>query len=204
MLVGGANLAALGDELIQFGAVEPLGERRFRLSRLLRGRRGTEWAARDHVVGEDFLLIDPQALAVVEPPLAMLGGTATLMASGLGDIQPALVNRMIGGETVRPPSPVHLSAERRGGDLILKWVRRSRSGWAWLSGGDAPIGEETEIYRLVLSGAGFERTIMLAESSYLYSAAEQAADGASGAFTMSVTQIGTFASSRSAALIVTP
>ena len=35
-LVGGANLALVGSELIQFGAAEPLGASRFRLSRLLR------------------------------------------------------------------------------------------------------------------------------------------------------------------------
>ena len=40
----GTNLAIAGDELLQFGRAEPIGPRRFRLSRLLRGRRGTEWA----------------------------------------------------------------------------------------------------------------------------------------------------------------
>jgi hypothetical protein len=39
-LAAGANLAQLGDELIQFGDAEPLDGGRFRLSRLLRGRMG--------------------------------------------------------------------------------------------------------------------------------------------------------------------
>ena len=38
------NLAAIGDELVQFGRAERIGPARWRLSRLLRGRRGTEWA----------------------------------------------------------------------------------------------------------------------------------------------------------------
>lgn len=48
-LLAGANLAVLGDELIQFGRAEPLGGARWRLSRLVRGRRGTSWAAAMHV-----------------------------------------------------------------------------------------------------------------------------------------------------------
>src|SRR5690606_242236 len=47
-LVAGRNLALLGDELIQFGRAEPLGSARWRLSRLTRGRRGTEWAIAGH------------------------------------------------------------------------------------------------------------------------------------------------------------
>src|SRR3546814_1448079 len=82
-LAGGANLALLGEELIQFGVAEPLGGGRFRLSRLLRGRRGTEWATGTHAVGEGFVLIDQASLAAVEPALALLGGELQIMASGL-------------------------------------------------------------------------------------------------------------------------
>ena len=84
-LADGANLAVLGDELIQFGTAEPLGGRRFRLSRLLRGRLGTEWAAGLHEAGETFALIEAESLAGVEAPLSSLGGEARLLAVGLGD-----------------------------------------------------------------------------------------------------------------------
>jgi hypothetical protein len=50
-LANGANLALIGDELIQFGAAEPIGNNRFRLSRLLRGRLGTEW--RHRLIGRE-------------------------------------------------------------------------------------------------------------------------------------------------------
>src|SRR3546814_3877061 len=55
----GANLALIDDELVQFGHVEQLGGHRFRLRRLLRGRRGTEWASADHEAGGRFILIEP-------------------------------------------------------------------------------------------------------------------------------------------------
>lgn len=42
----------LGDELIQFASAVPLSAGLYRLSRLLRGRRGIEWAADSHAIGD--------------------------------------------------------------------------------------------------------------------------------------------------------
>ncbi len=202
-LVGGANLASIGDELIQFGRAEPLGNRRFRLSRLLRGRRGTEWAMTDHVAGEPFVLIEPASLAVIEPPLALIGGEARLLASGLGDIEPVEATVILSGEAVRPPAPVHLAAERSAnGDLAISWVRRSRIGWTWLSGTDTPLAEESEAYELTLSAIGMARTVTISNSPFVYSVAAQAADGAVGEIAISVRQLGTLAPSRPAQILV--
>lgn len=201
-LADGANLASLGEELIQFGLAEPLGGRRFRLSRLLRGRRGTEWAAGLHSPGEPFALIEAESLAMVEAPLGSLGGEARLLASGLGDPDGVLAVRSVTGEAMRPPAPVHLRAERlANGDLALAWVRRSRSGWVWLSGSDTPLGEESESYRLTLAGEGFARSVTIAAPAYLYTAAEQAADGLAGPLSVEVVQLGTSAPSRPASLV---
>ncbi len=78
-LATGANAAMLGDELIQFGSAEPLGGGRFRLSRLLRGRRGTEWAAATHVAGEAFVLLDRERLSVLDSSAGSVGGELRLM-----------------------------------------------------------------------------------------------------------------------------
>lgn len=200
-LVGGANLALIGDELVQFGSVEAFGERRYRLSRLLRGRRGTEWAAGLHQPGEPFALIKAGSVGAIELPAGLAaGGEVRLLASGVGDEAPAEATMVASGETLRPPSPVHLRAEAAaGGDIILRWVRRSRQGWSWTSGSDTPLGEEREAYRLTLSGAGWSRSTELSVPEYLYTAAEQAADGA-GPVLAEVAQIGTHASSRAAAI----
>lgn len=203
-LVAGANIAAIGDELIQFGEAEALGGGRFRLSRLLRGRRGTEWASGGHVQGEAFLLIERQSLAVLEPPPGTIGGEARLIGHGIGDPeQGAVLSLGMTGEAARPPSPVHLRATRlRNGDLDIAWVRRSRLGWTWVSGSDTPLGEESERYELTLRGAGFERSMTLSAPGFRYTLAEQAADGLTGALSVTVVQIGTTASSREARLIL--
>jgi len=71
-LMNGANLAAIGSELIQFASAIPIGPNQFRLSGLLRGCRGTEWAMDSHAPGEAFALIGPGILQeVLFPPLAI-------------------------------------------------------------------------------------------------------------------------------------
>jgi hypothetical protein len=199
-LIAGANLAAVGEELIQFGAAEALGARRFRLSRLLRGRRGTEWAAGGHDPGEPFTLIARETLVAIEAPA---GAEAQLLASGAGDFPDAAsAARVVAADLLRPPAPVHLSAvELPGGDLAIAWVRRSRQGWAWTDGADTPLGEEAERYHLNIAGPGFERRVETSLPAYVYTAAERAADGP-GPLTLAVTQAGGFAMSRPAVLIL--
>jgi len=201
-LAGGANLALAGDELIQFGVAEPLGANRFRLSRLLRGRRGTEWAAAGHEAGERFVLLDADSLAILEAPAGSPGGTARILAAGIGDLPDAAsASAAIEGAALQPPSPVHLRAEETPeGGLLIAWVRRSRQGWAWLSGSDTPLGEERELYRIEIAGTGFVRTAAPAEPLYLYSAEQRIEDGGAGPVQIEVAQIGTFAPSRAARL----
>ncbi len=200
-LAAGANLAQLGDELIQFGAAEPLGGGRFRLSRLLRGRMGTEWAAHAHRAGEDFLLIDRAALTPLHPPASALGGEVRLLAIGREDGEEGVAaGRTLAGEALRPPAPVHVRADRRpNGDIACSWVRRGRSGWVWTDGGDR-LGEEREAYRATLAGSGFSRRFELDAPALLYPMSEQIADGAAGPVILEVAQIGTHGPSRPATL----
>lgn len=197
-LVAGANLAAVGAELIQFGTVEALGARRFRLSRLLRGRRGTEWASGGHAAGDPFTLIVRGTLSALEAPT---GAEMRVLASGAGDPPGGtMANRVVDGESLRPPAPVHLrAAELPGGDLLISWVRRSRQGWLWTDGADTPLGEEAERYRVLITGPGFERSVEAILPACLYTAAERAVDGP-GPLTLSVVQAGSLAASRPAIL----
>jgi hypothetical protein len=201
-LAAGANLAVLGREIVQFGRAEPLGNRRFRLSRFLRGRRGTEAASRAHSAGEPFLLLDPESIAVLEPPAGTAGGEYWISALGLGDGDaPVIAKAGIEARALMPPSPVHLRSQRRpSGDVAIEWVRRSRNGWTWLGGGDVPLVEESESYLVRLSGEGFERSISVSAASLIYTAAQQAEDGSSGALRIEVKQIGTHGSSDPARL----
>jgi hypothetical protein len=203
-LIAGANLAMLGEELIQFGVAEPSGPRRFILSRLLRGRRGSEWAMTGHAAGDRFVLIESAALLPLDLSSAAIGSTIQVMAEGIGDGgTPVEAEALFAGRALRPPTPVHIRAERLAdGTLRFAWTRRSRSGWAWLDGGDAPLGEEAERYRLTITpSAGAVRTVETGAPAYDYGPAEQAADGSAGAttFGIALAQLGSTAASLPAA-----
>ncbi|ARS29126.1 GTA baseplate fiber-binding domain-containing protein [Sphingomonas sp. KC8] len=193
-LANGANLAMIGDELIQFGGCLPLGGGRYRLSQLWRGRRGTEAAANGHAAGEPFVLIEAASLLPIELPAGAVGGQIRVVGSGVGDGAAVMAEAVIGARALRPPSPVHLRVDRRpNGDLAIGWTRRSRTGWPWIDGGDAPLGEEAERYRLTLTPSmGTPRMIDLDTPGYLYAAVDRAADGAmaASAISIAVSQLG--------------
>jgi hypothetical protein len=200
-IFAGANLAVLGNELIQFGRAEPLGDGRWRLSGLVRGRHGTEWAAGFHAAGERFVLIEPDALVSYDPPLSAAGAEVRILASGIGDPSPVAATASAVGEALRPPPPVHVRAERlESGGFTLRWTRQSRIGWNWLDSCDAPLGEDGERYRLtIVRGDGLERVYEPGASTFDYAAADAAADAAFGpTVTIILVQIGTSAASRPA------
>jgi hypothetical protein len=194
-LAGGANLAVLGGELVQFGRVTPLGAGSFRLSRLLRGRGGTEWARGYHSNGEVFCLIQTASLQPVAMPSWSVGAFVT--ATGAGGASASIA---FGAEALRPPSPVNLSAElQSGGDLRLSWTRRSRQGFAWIDGVDAPLGEAREQYRVTITSGTDSVELSANEPSLLVPAAILSTLG-TGSATIEVWQIGDFAASRPAQL----
>ena len=153
-LDGGANLAMVGNELVQFGGAEPIGGNRWRLSRLWRGRRGTEGAINTQAPGDPFVLLGADTVRTIDLPLGRIGGSVGVMATGIGDGDGVVGRMVVGGRSILPPAPVHLSATiGADGIATIAWVRRSRGGWRWIDGADAPIGEEAEAYRVTLTDA---------------------------------------------------
>ncbi|MEG3181975.1 phage tail protein [Sphingomonas sp. LT1P40] len=147
-LDAGLNLALVGDELLQFGEAESLGDNRWRLTRLWRGRRGTEAAIGEAVAGDRFVLIDAATLAVRDA-VGSVGATVSVLATGVGDPDGVEADAPLTGASVVPPCPVNLRAEMQAdGAALLRWTRRSRAGWRWIDGVDAPLAEEAERYQL--------------------------------------------------------
>jgi len=195
-LVRGANLCALGKELLQFGRVELLAPGRYRLSRLVRGWHGTEWAMAGHAVGDRFVLIQPARMRQVATTPADIGQILEMRASGLGDTSPAEAALPIDGRAILPPSPVHAVVTESSGDLQIGWTRRSRLGWLWRDLADAPLAEEREAYRVsVMAGATTLREAETGAQTWTYAAADRSDDLAAaggGPLRIEIRQLGTF------------
>jgi hypothetical protein len=161
-LDAGANLALVGEELVQFAHAEPLGAGRWRLSGLWRGRRGTEDAIGAMGVGDRFVLIERETLAVQDGRGAV-GARLSVMATGVGDAERVEVGVTVTGRSATPPAPVALHAVPDAGGRMLRWTRRSRAGWRWSDGTDAPLGESVERYQLRVMVPGQPEVIAMSD-----------------------------------------
>ncbi|WP_425500152.1 phage tail baseplate protein, partial [Propylenella binzhouense] len=187
-LLGGGNLAAVraatGDwEVLQFARADLVGERRYRLGRLLRaqGDSGPAMAA-GAPAGADFVLLDeavtalPVAADQIGRPLRLRIGPA--QDSHFSASYTALTVTPA-GRGLRPFSPVHLKAARaaESGDVRIAWTRRTRFGGDAWEPPDVPLNEASEAYRLEILDAGAPiRTVGTGAPEWLYSAADQTAD----------------------------
>ncbi|HEX6603815.1 MAG TPA: phage tail protein [Sphingomicrobium sp.] len=196
-LVDGANLALLGEELVQFGDALPMGAGRFRLSRLLRGRLGTEWAMAEHAPGEPFVVIDPAALRRVPIPVWVRGSEVSVSHDGA--VAGAIT---FDCEALKPLPPIDVRADASPSGLLLRWTRRSRHGWAWVDDVDAPIGESLERYSITVAGVSSSIERFCDQPRLDLGTSDLEALGA-GPATISIRQIGDWGASRPATINLT-
>jgi hypothetical protein len=204
-LFGGANAfaveAAAGIwEIVQAGQAELISPGRYRLTRLLRGQRGTEHAMGNPApAGARVVVLDP-ALASLPIAEADLGlpwnwrvGPA---ARAVSDASYAALGFTPTGRGLVPFSPVHVEqpwrTARSPGDLTIRWTRRSRAlvadAWEQVEvplaegergpgpqwGHESPANESYDVE--ILDGVVVKRTLTSTTTSALYTAAQQTAD----------------------------
>jgi hypothetical protein len=133
---------------------------------------------------------------------ANIGAELRVTAAGPDDGDAAPLDHVISGESLKPPSPVHLTATIEvSGNLLCTWARRSRSGWEWLDGVDAPLGCAVERYRVTLEGSLGSIVREVSQPSVEFFEAELLGVG-SGAIHLEVAQVGDFATSHPAAVSI--
>jgi hypothetical protein len=182
-VLAGANHLAVetdaGDwEVVAFTNAELVAPGQYRLSRLLRGRWGSDFAIGPAAVGNRVLLLDTHT-KLLPLQAAWLDTTLQLRSyADSADADGALATVPIGLGPVLPLAPVHLAAARDGGgNVTLDWVRRSRADADSWAGDDAPLDVTPEAYRVTIYDAGTPvRSIDAGAPGANYSAADQTAD----------------------------
>jgi hypothetical protein len=190
-LFGGANALAVESapgvwEIVQAGAAELIAPGRYRLTRLLRGQRGTEGAMGDPAPAGARVVVLDASLASLPIAEADLGipwnwriGPASRPVSDETYVTQAFTPA---GAGLRPFSVAHVEQPwrrpRTPGDLTIRWTRRSRALSADSWGGlEVPLAEELEAYDVeILDGAAVKRTLSTTTTSAVYTAAAQTAD----------------------------
>ncbi|RHZ92684.1 hypothetical protein D1114_16965 [Cereibacter sphaeroides] len=190
-LFGGVNALAVEAaagvwEIIQAGAAELIAPGRYRLTRLLRGQRGTEYAMGTPAPAGARVVVLDTALSSLPIAEADLGlpwnwriGPA---ARAVSDASYAALGFAPSGRGLVPFAPVHVEqpwrTARNTGDLTIRWTRRSRAlvadAWEQV---EVPLAEDLESYDVqFLDGAAIKRTLTSSTTSVLYAAAQQTTD----------------------------
>jgi len=200
-VLNGANSIVIGDgtaanwEVFQFVDAELVAPETWDVSMRLRGQLGTdgiqpaEWP-----VGSFVVLLD-RSLQQINLPLSARGLVRNykigVTARGYDD--PTVVSRSdaFDGIGLRPYPVCHLRAVGApGGEVFVEWTRRTRlDGDSWQSS-EVPLAEDAEAYSIRISVGGVILSdFQTQQAAFVYSAAEQSADGVIGAFEISVAQV---------------
>ncbi len=192
----GENWCMVGEEVVGFANATLIGTNTYSLTRLLRGRAGSESKCATHVANELFVILD-STLVDIPLTIADLGKTVKCKTVTVGsdiskvtaeDVRPFGLN-------LRPWMPAYVTKTRQANnDWLITWVERPRV--------NNDLRDYTEISHdadyagfgyAITSGSTVKRKGTTTDSSFTYTAAMQVADFGSvqADITGSVTQMST-------------
>jgi hypothetical protein len=182
-LWAGKNLAAWGEELIQFKTAVNTSGSLWTLTGILRSRRGTDWAS-SHVANEPFVLINDATTRVFMANQTEYGTVRTHVmyesAVDYSSSSPESIAHSMECNSAKALSPVHFAIARDGSqNATLTWIRRDRKGYDWTDGSDVPMSEASLGFKVEVYDASYstlKRTIDVSAETASYTAAEQVTD----------------------------
>lgn len=183
-ILNGANTFWIGGEIVQAQEVEMLTAKSYRLSKLRRGRLGTERFMGSHVANERWALLNSTDTKFVPESLGNVGATQFVRGVTIGTEDPSTVPSttfVFDASTVMPLAPVQAyGVSQPDGGIFFKWVRRARLEAEWLDFVDVPLDEPTEAYELEFATdsnfSNIVRVASVASPSLEYTATMRAAD----------------------------
>ncbi len=199
-LSGESTVAILGPggrwEVVAFARAELIGERIWRLTRLMRGLGGSEAAAgRSLAPGARVVMLDG-ALVPLAKGVDAVGETRLWRVSPAArdHADPAAVGfeATVTDAALRPLSPVRATAKRRAEGVTFTWIRRARTGGDGWGVQEIALDEPSEAYAAeLISGGTVRRSFSLAGPELVYPTAEETADfgGPQAQFAIRIAQV---------------
>ena len=178
------NALLIGDEVVRFAsaALQSSSPNIYRVTRLLRGQRGTEWASGSHVADERAVLLSTRGLRRIAQQAGDVLKPFFLKAVSpgqlLGDVESQQFTNT--GRSQRPLAPVDVRVERTAtDDLRITWKRRTRlsTKFCGTQGAVVPLDEVAEEYAVsIISGGLTARRLTVASAEAIYTRAQAQAD----------------------------
>jgi hypothetical protein len=152
MLNSEANAMLVGSEVIQFMTATFVSAGVYKLTGLLRGRRGTEWAMTGHSIDERVVLLRTAGLLALNHDASRIGISQQYKAVTLGKtLSSAKANTITDtGIRLKPWAPADVRKAVTDSQLTVTWDRRTRLSTRFLSASAVPLGESSEAYDIEL------------------------------------------------------
>lgn len=179
-ILNGANVALLGEEIIQWMFADLETDGSYTLRTLLRGRKGTEHAISSHSSGDRFVVLDLATTGRMQAAYAQIGSESSYKAASNGQYlqDVTTIKKMtLSNAGAKPWSVVKVIGVRNGAnDLAISWIRRSR--YTAIPLWTPALGEEEELYEVhIMAGTVIVRIIQASANSAIYSSSQQTIDG---------------------------
>jgi hypothetical protein len=185
-VLNGGNLFLVGSPARGWELIQPVNvvlemDGTYTLSRLLRGRRGTEVICGSHAAG-DLVVVLPAGVRHENDSLSLINKLRYYKGVTTGQDESLVVSQQFTntGNDLRPYAPVHIVGARDvDANLTITWIRRTRIGGEWIDNtGTVPLSESSELYDVeILNGSTVIRTFTdLATPTVEYSGVQQGID----------------------------
>jgi hypothetical protein len=159
-------------EIIQFQTAELIGDKTYRLSKLLRGQQGTDCTMANIANNSPLVLLDQHITSLsvgVETLSKPTQYRLTPFGRDIGDDSVVSFTHTPTNLELKPLSPVHLSASRVDTGILLSWKRRTRIDGDSFEALEISLGETTEQYIVrVYDGSTLKRTLQTNNPSVVY------------------------------------
>lgn len=183
-ILAGANTFYVGGEILQAQDVEMLDVKTYKLTKLRRGRFGTERFINSHASNERWALLTTDDTQFIPDELGNIGVTQLVRGVTLGSQNPSAspsASFTFDGSTVKPLAPVQAyGITQPNGSIVFKWVRRARLDATWLDNVDVPLDEPEEVYEIdIATDSNFSnivRTEIVNTQTFTYTQAMRTLD----------------------------
>jgi hypothetical protein len=193
-LWAGANACIVGNEVLQFRDCVENADGTWTIWNLLRARRGTEYAAYNHSIGERFVFLSNATVATQNDSITARGQARYFKGVGIGRSLAQVAAQSLIYEP-RDLMPYAVADIRRefvtGSDIDVTWARRTRLGGNMQDAtGVVALSETSEAYEAYIlptaftgdlsrgaAPVGYRRKYSLTSPTFTYTIVDQAADG---------------------------